>query len=173
MNVTVMSRDVATRYCYKNHNNPVVMISVSDPYLTYPNGPFCSERNKVLAIQPLFFTDADKPGKDVYDREVTENDLINEADAQLIKRLLSLHPDTDVIVHCDAGISRYCFINTIPCNEKLMRRLDEWRMNRKFETEIFVDENLNIFDGYTSYLVYRMLGITNVPVVIWPKDMRK
>lgn len=106
MNVTVMSRDVATRYCYKNHNNPVVMISVSDPYLTYPNGPFCSERNKVLAIQPLFFTDADKPGKDVYDREVTENDLINEADAQLIKRLLSLHPDTDVIVHCDAGISR-------------------------------------------------------------------
>lgn len=67
----------------------------------------------------------------------------------------------------------HCFINTIPCNEKLMRRLDEWRMNRKFETEIFVDENLNIFDGYTSYLVYRMLGITNVPVVIWPKDMRK
>lgn len=106
MNVTVMSRDAATRYCYKNHNNPVVMISVSDPYLTYPNGPFCSERNKVLAIQSLFFTDADKPGKDVYNREVTENDLINEADAQLIKRLLSLHPDTDVIVHCDAGISR-------------------------------------------------------------------
>lgn len=67
----------------------------------------------------------------------------------------------------------YGFAATIPCNEKLMRRLDEWRSHRKFETEIYVDENWNLFDGYTSYLVYRMLGILNVPVVIWPKDMRK
>lgn len=106
MNVIVMSRDSAVRYCYEYHNKPVVMISISDPYLTYHSEPFCSERNKVITILPLFFTDADKPGKDVYDREVTENDLITESDAQLIKRLLNLHPDTDVIVHCDAGISR-------------------------------------------------------------------
>lgn len=65
------------------------------------------------------------------------------------------------------------FAKTIPCNEKLMNRLNEWRSCRKFETEIYVDENLNLFDGYTSYLVYRMLGIFDIPVVIWPEDMRK
>lgn len=27
-------------------------------------------------------------------------------------------------------------------------------------------------DGYTSYLVYRMLGIFDIPVVIWPEDER-
>lgn len=106
MNVTVMSRDSAVRYCNEYHNKPVIMISVSDPYIAYHSEPFCSERNKVIAIQPLFFTDADKPGKDVYDREVTETDLITEADAQLVKQLLCRYPDMDVIVHCDAGISR-------------------------------------------------------------------
>ncbi len=106
MNVVVMSRDAVIRYCNEYHNKPVIMISISDPYLTYDSEPFCSEKNQVIAIQPLFFTDADKPGKDVYDREVTEKDLITEEDAQLIKRLLNQYPDTDVIVHCDAGISR-------------------------------------------------------------------
>lgn len=64
------------------------------------------------------------------------------------------------------------FAATIPCNEKLMRRLNEYRMNRKFETEIYVDEKLNLFDGYTSFLMYRMLGEKNVPVVIWPDGKR-
>lgn len=106
MSVVVMSRDAAIRYCNEYHNKPIIMISISDPYLTYDSEPFCSEKNQVLAIQPLFFTDADKPGKDVYGREVIETDLITEDDAQLIKQLLLCHPDTDVIVHCDAGISR-------------------------------------------------------------------
>ncbi len=65
-----------------------------------------------------------------------------------------------------------CFAATIPCNEKLMKRLDEWRWSRKFKTEIYVDKDLNMFDGYTSYLVYRMLGIMDVPVVIWPDGKR-
>ena len=47
-----------------------------------------------------------------------------------------------------------------------MKRLDEWRNCKKFETEIYVDENLNLFDGYTAYLMYRMLGIFDIPVVI-------
>lgn len=66
----------------------------------------------------------------------------------------------------------HCFAATIPCNEKLIRRLDEWRSKRKFNTEIYVDENMNLFDGYTSYLVYRMLGHMDVPVVIWPEGKR-
>lgn len=32
--------------------------------------------------------------------------MFNEDDAYLIKRLLDKFPNTDVIVHCDAGISR-------------------------------------------------------------------
>ena len=106
MSVVVMSRDAAIRDCNEYHNKPAIIISISDPYIDYHSEPFCSEQNHVVAIKPLFFTDADKPGKDVYDREVTEKDLITEADAQLIKRLLKKYPDTDVIVHCDAGISR-------------------------------------------------------------------
>lgn len=66
----------------------------------------------------------------------------------------------------------HCFATTIPCNEKLMRRLDEWRKSRKFNTEIYVDENMNLFDGYTSYLVYRMFGQMDIPVVIWPGGKR-
>ena len=96
MSVVVMSRDAAMRYCNEYHNKPANMISISDPYITYPCDPFCSKRNNLIAILPLFFTDADKPGKDVYDREVTENDLITDADAQLIKQLLNKY----------AGISR-------------------------------------------------------------------
>ena len=75
MSVVVMSRDAAMRYCNEYHNKPANMISISDPYITYPCDPFCSKRNNLIAILPLFFTDADKPGKDVYDREVTENDF--------------------------------------------------------------------------------------------------
>jgi len=106
MNVTVMSRDDAIRYCHKWHETKTVMISISDPYMAYFSAPFCSSTNNVLAIQRLYFTDADKPGRDVYDREVDEKDLIGDGDARLVKRLLKLYPDTDVIVHCDAGISR-------------------------------------------------------------------
>lgn len=62
----------------------------------------------------------------------------------------------------------YSFASTIPCNEKLNNRLDEWRKNKKFETEIYVDDCGNLFDGYTSYLVYKMMGIDIVPVVVWP-----
>lgn len=64
------------------------------------------------------------------------------------------------------------FAATIPCNVKLMKRLNEWRNHKKFETEIYVNPSLLLFDGYTSYLIYRMLGITEVPVVIWPDNMR-
>ena len=65
-----------------------------------------------------------------------------------------------------------CFAAKIPCNEKLMNRLDEWRSQRKFKTEIYVDEKLNLFDGYTSFLMYRMLGIFDIPVVICPTGMK-
>ena len=67
----------------------------------------------------------------------------------------------------------YNFAKTIPCNEKLNKRLDEWRTNRKLETEIYVDDDMNLFDGYTSYLVYKMFGMNEIPVVVWPKKNNK
>lgn len=106
MNVSVMSRAEAIRYCHQTHENQTVMISVSDPYIQYFSSPFCSKENKVVAIQRLFFSDADIAGRDVYGREVSQQDLFSDEDASLIKRLLNKFPDTDVIVHCDAGISR-------------------------------------------------------------------
>lgn len=77
------------------------------------------------------------------------------------------------IVPLDKVCIPYAFATTIPCNEKLIKRLDEWRDSRKFKTEIYVDEDLHLFDGYTSFLMYRMLGVSDIPVVIWPKDRRE
>ena len=106
MNVTVMSRKDAIQYCYKPHSQKVIMISISDPYETYMRGPFVSGENGVTAVLPLAFADAEAPGKDVYYREVGEEDLISRADAEKIRDFLHRYPDTDVIVHCDAGVSR-------------------------------------------------------------------
>lgn len=70
MSVIVMSRDAAMRYCNEYHNKPAIMISISDPYITYPRDPFCSKRNNLVTILPLFFTDADKPGKVEIDQKL-------------------------------------------------------------------------------------------------------
>lgn len=107
MNVMVMSRYDAIEYCKKEHNIPTIMISISDPYIQYfDGGTFCSNQNNILAIQDIYISDADKPGKDVYGRNVSENNLINDSHAFVIKRLLNKYPNVDIIVHCDAGISR-------------------------------------------------------------------
>lgn len=31
-----------------------------------------------------------------------------------------------------------------------------------------MDSENNLFDGYTAYLIYKMLGYETVPVVLWP-----
>lgn len=88
----------------------------------------------------------------------------NRAEAE--KQCYILNLERREVSIADIRIPR-SFSNTIPCNEKLNNRLDEWRKNRKFETEIYVDEQMNLFDGYTSYLVYKMMGADVVPVVVW------
>lgn len=113
MSVTVMSRSEAIRYCHKPHENPAVMISISDPYMVYNSSPFCSWENKVMAILPLCFADADGPGRavagageDAHVCYVGETDLMSDDDAARIKRFVSSYSGVDIIVHCDAGISR-------------------------------------------------------------------
>ena len=115
MNVTILSRRDAMRYCYGSHPFPSVMISISDPCMLYETAPFFSPANRVLDILRLTFADADAPGARVWvpadaisghGRNASVSDLMTEEDARRIARFLSRHPSDDVIVHCDAGLSR-------------------------------------------------------------------
>ena len=106
MKVTVMSRFDAVFYCYNPHPEPVVMISVSDPHRQYADAPFCSEVNNVRRVLSLCFADANQPGPDIYGYDARVEDLMRDEDAAQVAELLRTYPDTDVIVHCDAGISR-------------------------------------------------------------------
>lgn len=99
-------------------------------------------------------------------RKLMENQFYtNRADAD--KQCFILNLERREVSIADIRVP-YSFASTIPCNEKLNKRLDEWRKSKKFETEIYVDDCGNLFDGYTSYLVYKMMGIDTVPVVVWP-----
>ena len=82
------------------------MISISDPHMQYAAAPFSSEENKFLHILSLCFADADQPGPDIYGYDAKVEDLMRDEDAAKVAELLSAYPNTDVIVHCDAGISR-------------------------------------------------------------------
>lgn len=104
--LTVMSRQEAIRYCHIPHSNKSVIISISDPYEQYTSEPFTSNSNGVCSILRLSFCDADETGRDVYNREVGETDLISDNDAKNIAEFAARHADKDIIVHCDAGISR-------------------------------------------------------------------
>ena len=106
MNVTVLSRWDAVFYCYNPHAEPTVMISISDQHMQYAAAPLCSEENKVLQILSLCFADAAQPGPAIYGYATEVEDLMGDEDAAKVAELLRAYPDTDVIVHCDAGISR-------------------------------------------------------------------
>ncbi|MBQ6928518.1 MAG: dual specificity protein phosphatase family protein [Oscillospiraceae bacterium] len=102
----VMSRANAVEYCRGRHREPSVIISISDPSLEYDEAPFRTEENRVEAILPLCFSDAEEPGKDVYGLDVEEEDLMRDEDAQKVARFVLDNRDKRIIVHCDAGISR-------------------------------------------------------------------
>lgn len=95
MNITVMRRADAIKYCHQHHDTPAVMISISTPFMPYTGAPFCSPENKLKTIARLWFEDAD-----------SGPDIMTQDDAKLVKSLVNRFPDTDFIVHCDAGQSR-------------------------------------------------------------------
>ena len=106
IDVTVMSRRAAVEYCHNRQRSPSVIISISDPNMVYDDAPFCSKENRVTAILPISFSDADEPGKDVYGIDVDESDMMNDETAQQIAQFVRANRDKRIIVHCDAGISR-------------------------------------------------------------------
>ena len=118
---TVMSRQMAIRYCHQPHETNSVMISISDPYLEYESSPFTGTRSGVRAILRLSFCDADKVGGlSAFGRRVTVKDLISEDDAKTIAKFVRRHAEEDIIVHCDAGISRSAGVGAA---------IEKWRNN--------------------------------------------
>lgn len=107
MNITIMNRGDAVRYCNKEHSEKVIIISISDPYMIYTSKPHRGKNNGVLDVLRLSFADADRVSEpDVYGRVVSESDMMSNDDAKKIVEFLKKYPNTDIIVHCDAGISR-------------------------------------------------------------------
>lgn len=107
MNITIMNRCDAIRYCHKEHDEKTIIISISDPYMVYKSEPHRGKNNGVMGILRLSFADADKVSEpDVYGHVTGESDMMSDDDAQKIVEFLKKYPDTDIIVHCDAGISR-------------------------------------------------------------------
>lgn len=115
MNVTIMSRRDAVRYCYQPHETQTVMISISDPLMLYDSAPFASPGNRIHGILRLCFADADGVGAHIWvpqeavshpDRGADESDLMTRDDAAKVAQFLRRHSNMDVIVHCDAGLSR-------------------------------------------------------------------
>ncbi len=104
--VMILSRPEAVSYCERAHDRPSVMVSISDPSFSYPDAPFRTPENGILEILSLTFCDAEVPGPDVYGNPAGPEDLMQEADALGVRRLLEDHPGCRVIVHCDAGMSR-------------------------------------------------------------------
>ena len=97
MRVMVLDRMQATTYCRSTNPFETVMISISTPGIDYWDEPFISPENKIRGILRLCFDDVDTPDR---------GQCMVEKDAQLVAEFLRMHPEKDVIVHCDAGMSR-------------------------------------------------------------------
>ena len=104
--IMILSRPEAIFYCEGRHERASVMISISDPFHNYLDTPFVTRENNVRDILPLSFCDAEEPGPDVYGHMAGEKDLMQPEDADQVRALLEQYPDCDILIHCDAGISR-------------------------------------------------------------------
>lgn len=57
------------------------------------------------------------------------------------------------------------FATTLPSAKKITERYRCYQKTGIFDREILVDENYNLIDGYSTYLVCKMLGLNNVRVL--------
>lgn len=53
------------------------------------------------------------------------------------------------------------YAKTLPA-QKIAERLYFYKQTGTFDREIVIDEHNNLLDGYTTYLVCKMLGLTKV-----------
>jgi len=107
MNVYVMSRDRAVKYCGKHHDTPSAIISIATPHALYRDFVYKNTKNNVKDILEMTFADADAPNTpDVYGTIVSEEDLLSAEQVKQIVEFVKKNKNYDIIVHCDAGISR-------------------------------------------------------------------
>ena len=91
-----MSRANAIRYCHQQHEEPTIIISISDELTDYPSAPFRSDQNGVKGILRLRFDDVDKGAS-----------VMTDEDGVRIRDFLEHNSNIQsIIVHCDAGQSR-------------------------------------------------------------------
>lgn len=95
MNIRVMNRQDAIRYSYHYQDEPSVIISISTPGQEYSQHIYRSLYNKIRAILHLSFDDVEDG-----DYVITRND------SKRIHNFVEANKDLNIIVHCDAGISR-------------------------------------------------------------------
>jgi hypothetical protein len=57
------------------------------------------------------------------------------------------------------------FKRDLPNNRKISARYSFYKKTGSFDREILIDENNNLLDGYTTYLVCKMVGIEKVRVL--------
>ena len=57
------------------------------------------------------------------------------------------------------------FKQHLPAGNKLAERYNFYQRTGRFDREILVDEHYNLIDGYTTYLVCKMVGITKIRVL--------
>lgn len=135
INIRVMSRLDAFKYCLKDHKETTAIISISTPYIVYEYGVFKDESNKVIDILELCFVDADEPyTQDIYDVYASEMDLLCDSDAKRIAEFAERYVGKNIslIVHCDAGISRSSAVAAA-----ILRH--------------YTGDDAQIFDDYNSY----------------------
>lgn len=95
MKITVMNRADAVRYSYRPQNERSAVISISTPNEKYNGNIHSSIYNGISGVLRLWFDDVE-----------SGQDCIQKEDAEKIKRFVEAHKEDQIIVHCDAGISR-------------------------------------------------------------------
>lgn len=58
------------------------------------------------------------------------------------------------------------FARTIPSIDKISQRIEEYKKNNSFKNEIVVDKDNNLKDGYSTYLVCKMLDVSIIKAII-------
>ncbi len=54
--------------------------------------------------------------------------------------------------------------DTIPATEKITQRIEEYKKDHAFHTGVALNSAGELVDGYSAYLVARMLGLKYIPV---------
>lgn len=94
MKCNVLSRSKAKALSYSSIQEPLVIISITD----IDGSPVCFAKNeKIKAILRLSFNDVDKDDFGAM--------LSNDANS-IVRFCLKWLPQTNLIVHCEAGVSR-------------------------------------------------------------------